>query len=317
MRFRDIERAGDDVLEAEHLECGYGSEVLLRDVRIELQRGERVALLGPNGCGKTTLIKTLLGELPPLRGVVKRGSRTRLGHYAQDVARHGSEKSVFDDLHDAVPSWTNQEVLDLLAAFLFRGDDVRQKTASLSGGEKARYALLRLLISGANCLFLDEPTNHLDIYARAALEESLLEFPETVVLVSHDRYLIDRVADRILFIEDGRLREALGSYEEYRAARRAEEEQTRATEERARQSPRCKEPARVDDRKAAQQAARREERLMLEISRVEGRIEETRAACGLEENYRDPAAMRRLKEELRALEDSLALLYRRWEAGEY
>jgi len=310
IRFGDIPRGGDDVLRLEGVACGYGEKVLLRDASFEMERGDRVAIIGTNGCGKTTLLRCIVGGLSPLEGTVHRGRRTVVGWYEQDVSRFGSAKTVFDEIHDLVPRWNDQDVLDLLAAFLFRGDEARLETSSLSGGEKARVALIRLILSGSNLLVLDEPTNHLDIYARAALERSLSEFPESILFVSHDRWFIDALATRVLAIQDGALRELPGGYEEYRELRRRERELREEKESRreAERSRPEKPPA-----KAAASLKREEERVMAAITGLEEEIRYRQEACGLEEHYRNPESMRRLKAEISDMEVRLAELYRAWE----
>jgi ATP-binding cassette subfamily F protein 3 len=304
--FDHVKRGGDDVLRLDRLDCGYGDLVLVRDVTLELARGDRVAILGPNGCGKTTLLRSIVGQIPPLSGSVQRGVRTALGYYEQELSRQGSERSVFDEIHDLVPRWSDQAVRDLLAAFLFRGEEVFLRTESLSGGEKARVALIRLMLSGANLLILDEPTNHLDVYARGALEESLCEFPETVLFVSHDRYLVERVATRVFAIVDGLLREFIGGYPEYRAACRAES--LRDSEPQARR----KKSARKPDSGPSLEV--RESRIVGAISQLEEEIARKQEESGQEVHYRDPHAMRRLKHEVAELQERLEELYRQWEA---
>jgi len=314
MRFTETPRGGDDVLRVEGFACGYGANVLVEDARLELIRGERVAIVGPNGCGKTTLLRCLVDRLQPLGGKVQKGKRTVIGYYEQEHAEEHSSRAVFDEVHDLIPRASNQQVFDLLAAFLFRGDEVLQSTASLSGGEKARLALLRLILSGANLLVLDEPTNHLDVYARAALEESLLEFPETVLFVSHDRYFVERIADRVLAVEGAHLREYAGGYSDYRQAWRAEEERRRGLEaEERRLKSRRGAGEGGAPAKDASKARKVEERIFEAIAKCEEEIRSREAECGKEENYKSPDAMKRLHREIQELRARLDDLYRKWE----
>ncbi|MBI4605460.1 MAG: ABC-F family ATP-binding cassette domain-containing protein [Planctomycetes bacterium] len=317
IRFGDVPRAGDDVLRVEGLSCGYGKDVLLSDVWLELERGERVALVGANGSGKTTFLKCLTGHIAPLEGTVRRGQRTITGYYEQEHSHIGTGKPLFDEIHDLVPQRSNQDVRDLLAAFLFRGDDAFRDARDLSGGEKARVALLRLLLSGANLLVLDEPTNHLDVYARAALEESLLEFPGTMLFVSHDRYFVDRLADRVFAVHEGSLREFLGGYEEWRSVVRERRAAAASAEARAREARVLEARVREASGPSALSPARRrkeEERFIEAITALEDDLRRKREECGLEANYRSPEAMRRLKAEISDLEARVEGLYRRWEA---
>jgi ATP-binding cassette subfamily F protein 3 len=313
IRFGETAPAGDHVLRLRDVDCGHGGAAILRGATLELERGERVAILGPNGSGKTTLLRTIAGVLQPLRGAVEPGPRTVIGYLEQEAARAGSEKTVFEEVHDIMPRWTNQEVRDLLAAFAFRGEEIHARTASLSGGERARVALIRLILSGANLLLLDEPTNHLDVYARAALEEGLGDYRGTILFVSHDRYFVERVAGRVLAIEDGRLRERPG-YEEYAAA--AAEARSRRTAEAACSTSRAAErgPRRAKAGDAASRSrSAEEERLVKAIARLEEDLRGKQASTGLEEHYRNPEAMRRLKQEIAEIEGRLSGLYRSWE----
>jgi ATP-binding cassette subfamily F protein 3 len=311
IRFHLTAKAGESVLRLDGVTCGHGNGVLLRDVRMELARGERVAIVGPNGSGKTTLLKCIWGALAPLGGKVERGPRTVMGYYEQDLSHAGSPTSLFDEIHDLVPQWTNLEVRDLLAAFLFRGDEIFLPTSGLSGGEKARLALIRLILSGANLLILDEPTNHLDVYARAALEESLLEFPGTILFVSHDRYFVERVADRVFGVQDLELRELLGGYEEYRESCR----QGRLELEARRKAERVRASAPSSGKEPPPTRAKRseEEKLLKSLSLMEAELKDKREQCGLEMNYRNPEAMRKLKHDIASLEKAVEALYRQWE----
>jgi ATP-binding cassette subfamily F protein 3 len=313
LRFRNVPRSGDIVLRVEDAACGYGETSLLRGVGLELERGDRVAILGPNGSGKTTLLKCIVGRLGFLAGTCRVGQRVTIGYYEQEPADLSSDRSLFDEVHDLVPQWTNQEVRDLLAAFLFRGDEILQPTRSMSGGEKARVALLRLLLSGANFLVLDEPTNHLDIYARAALEEALLGFPGTILFVSHDRYFVERLADRVGVVHEGGWRQLPGGYEAWRQVLLAERQEALARQEAARRAPRAAKAAAPPAPGPAQQR-RAEERLLVRITEAEAALEMRRQACGEEANYRNPEAMRRLKVEIASLEAEIQDLYGKWES---
>jgi ATP-binding cassette subfamily F protein 3 len=312
IRFDTTQRGGEDVLRLSGVDCGYPERVVLRHVSLELNRGERVALLGPNGSGKTTLLSCLAGQ-PPLRGPVHRGLRTVAGRYDQECAAADSPRPLFDEVHDLVPRWDDQRVRDLLASFLFRGHRIRTPVWDLSGGEKAKLALIKLILSGANLLLLDEPTNHLDLHSRAALEEGLSEFPETIVFVSHDRYFIDRVADRILYIEEGEVRELLGGWEAYREVLRRRRERQASARKRERELE--KETARQAAAAARPRARPRidEEKLLSEITGLEARLRELQEEASRPETLRQSEPSRRLKREIQELEEQIGLLYRRWE----
>jgi ATP-binding cassette, subfamily F, member 3 len=314
IRFDGTARGGDDVLRVEGADIGYPGRVLIGGADLELTRGERVALLGPNGCGKTTLLRTLAGDLAALGGRIKRGLRTLPARYDQECAAVESPRPLFDLVHDLVPRWENRRVRDLLAAFLFRGDRVQAPVSGLSGGEKARLALIRLVLSGANLLLLDEPTNHLDLHARAALEEALLAFPETIVFVSHDRYFIERVADRVLSIEGGALRELMGGYPEYRQllARRRERQALDRSREREAERGRRRE-GRVASGRPSRRRTVDEEKLLAEIDALEGRLRAAEEEASRPEVCRSAEESRRVKREIEDLRERISLLYRKWE----
>ncbi len=314
--FEKVQRGGDDVLRFEGLDCGYPGRTLLQGARLELERGERVALLGPNGSGKTTLLRCLAGELAPLAGELRPGARTAPGLYRQECAADDSPRPLFEEVHDLVPKWDDQQVRDLLAAFLFRGDRIRTTVKDLSGGEKAKLAIIRLVLSGANLLLLDEPTNHLDIHSRAALEEGLSDFPETIVFVSHDRYFIERMADRILSIEGGELRSLMGSFAEYRERLRRRRQAEALESRRGREAERQR---REEERgaRAKPRAPRRadEEKLLGEITKLEEALESLQRQASLPEVCRSSERSRRVKGEIDELRERIAQLFRRWEEG--
>lgn len=204
--------------------AGYGDKTVLSGVSLLIRRGDGVALVGPNGAGKTTLLKLLTGELEPTSGKVKLGSRVRLGYFAQEHETLTDTNRVLDEIMREF-AFSEERSRHYLGAFLFRGDDVYKLVGDLSGGEKARLALLKLMLAGANFLILDEPTNHLDIAAREAVEEAIMNFPGTFLTVSHDRYFLDKVANRVVELKDGRLTEYAGNYSYYRDKKAATEKE--------------------------------------------------------------------------------------------
>ncbi len=204
IRFEEARISGGRVLEAKKLVPGYASTgPLMEPVSLVLRRGDRMALWGPNGCGKTTLLKNLARVLPPLSGSAAPGVGVLTGYYDQEMADLAPNASALDVVMDLDPSMKEGEARDFLALFDFRGDEVYQKIATLSGGEKGRLSLARIVFGGANFLLLDEPTNHLDLDAREALEDALLDFEGAIVFVSHDRWFVDRIATQILEIAPG------------------------------------------------------------------------------------------------------------------
>jgi ATP-binding cassette subfamily F protein 3 len=204
------------VVEAEGLSKSYGAKQVLNDVRFGIERGDRVALVGVNGAGKSTLIKLLIGDEAPTAGRIKLGHNVVSEYFAQDQYKVlDGDSRMLDDISGAALKVPEGELRSLLGCFLFRGDDVFKPLGVLSGGERNRYALARILVSPSNFLLLDEPTNHLDMRAKDVLLDALAAFSGTVVFVSHDRYFIDRLATRVLEVEGGNVTSHEGNYEDY------------------------------------------------------------------------------------------------------
>lgn len=216
-RLQEIERTGTHVLTITEATIGYGDNVLARDISLILRRGECLGVIGPNGSGKTTLLKTILGRIPALDGEVRWGSKVEIGYYAQQLEDLDERNEIIMELRRVAPSSaTAGELRSFLAKFLFLGDDVYKHVRDLSGGEKGRLALAKLIYSGVNVLVLDEPTNHLDIPSREALEEALAAYEGTIVTISHDRFFLDRVATQILALDgQGNVDHYNGDYTEY------------------------------------------------------------------------------------------------------
>ncbi len=237
MKFSEASASGNDVLEARGLSMSFPSRVLFRDLSFLIKRQERVLIIGPNGCGKSTLIKLILGQLAPTKGVIEHGYHVEIGYYDQENQKLTPENTVLDELWNAYPTLTETEIRNTLALFRFTGEQVFKSVSVLSGGERARLTLAKLILSRMNLLVLDEPTNHLDIDSREALESALEQFDGTIITVSHDRYLIDKLATRILEIKPGdgfgrdlldfhvdRAGSAYTEFQEYKTARLAEQE---------------------------------------------------------------------------------------------
>jgi ATP-binding cassette subfamily F protein 3 len=199
---KKVERAGTNVLAVEDLSVGYGRHVLASNVGFSILRGETLGIIGANGTGKTTLLKTLLGELRELSGEIRWGSKVDIGYYSQNLHELEPRNEVIQELRRVAPLADNGELRSFLARFLFFGEDVFKKVSDLSGGEKGRLSLAKLIYSRKNVLILDEPTNHLDIPAREALEDALQEYDGTIITVSHDRFFLDKLATQILSFED-------------------------------------------------------------------------------------------------------------------
>ncbi len=216
-RFPPAPRSGREVVEIKNLVHTYGDKILFLGSDLLIERGDRIAFLGPNGSGKSTLLKMIMGTETPTEGEISLGQHQVLPSYFEQNQAEALDldKTVMFTIHDEVPEWTNEEVRTLLGRFLFSGDSVYKKVESLSGGEKARLALAKMLLSPFNLLILDEPTNHLDIPAKEMLEDALKNYDGTALVVSHDRYFISQVANKIVEIRDGEFRVYLGDYHYY------------------------------------------------------------------------------------------------------
>lgn len=207
--------SGNDVLTVEHLSKSFDSHKLFTDVNFEIKRGEHVAIIGDNGSGKTTLLKILNGLVPADQGTFRLGSNVEIGYYDQEHHVLHSEKTLFEEISDDYPYLNNTQIRNVLAAFLFTGEDVFKRISDLSGGERGRVSLAKLVLSNANFLIMDEPTNHLDIMSKEILEDALNGYEGTILYVSHDRYFINRTAHRILDLTEGQFVSYVGNYDYY------------------------------------------------------------------------------------------------------
>ena len=207
--------SGNDVLTVEHLAKSFDSHKLFTDANFEIKRGEHVAIIGDNGSGKTTLLKILNGLVPADQGTFRLGSNVEIGYYDQEHHVLHSEKTLFEEISDDYPYLNNTQIRNVLAAFLFTGEDVFKRISDLSGGERGRVSLAKLVLSNANFLILDEPTNHLDIMSKEILEDALNGYEGTILYVSHDRYFINRTAHRILDLTEGQFVNYVGNYDYY------------------------------------------------------------------------------------------------------
>lgn len=211
-----IERqSGNEVLNVVDLAIGYGDNQISKNIHFRIQRGDSIALLGPNGVGKSTLLKTIVGQLQALSGNIHFGANVTIAYYDQEQANLTSNKRVLNELWDEYPTKTEKEIRTILGNFLFSGDDVLKNVSTLSGGEKARLSLAKLMMLNANFLILDEPTNHLDLDSKEILENALVDFPGTILFVSHDRYFINRIATKVFELSTDGVTEYLGDYDYY------------------------------------------------------------------------------------------------------
>lgn len=212
----DIEKqSGNDVLSVDDLTIGYGQTPISEHINMRAYRKDRIALVGPNGVGKSTLLKTIIKDLPALSGDIRYGTNVQLGYYDQDLAKLSTNRTVLREIWDEWPLMNEKDVRTVLGRFLFSGEDVDKIVHDLSGGEKARLTLAKLMLEKNNVLILDEPTNHLDLDSKEVLENALIDFPGTLIFVSHDRYFINRIATKVVELSNEGSFEYLGDYDYY------------------------------------------------------------------------------------------------------
>lgn len=316
MHLKSQQRSGNIILRTEKLVVGYPGNPLFRAPDLELRRLECAALIGPNGCGKTTFLKTMLGEIPPLEGELRLGASLEIGYFAQAHEDLNPDHTLVEEIESVAPHMLVAEIRSYLARYLFRKDDVFKKVGVLSGGERGRLALAKLALSKANLLLLDEPTNHLDIPAQEVLQNVLADFDGTIILVSHDRYLIDALATQIWAVDKAAkaLRVFEGTYSEYRQAREgmtAREGDEAADEAVRREAYRAQQRAR---NRALAEARRRQQRIAEieeQISALEARLDALSAQ--LADPPEDPSEVHKLGNEYVELEHSLNRLLQEWE----
>ena len=258
--------SGNDVIIADGLSKSFGNKLIFKNASLHITRGERVFILGDNGCGKTTFLKTLMGQYAPDDGTFMFGENLFKGYFDQVQAGLDLNKTAIEEIWSRYPKMTQTQVRSALAAFLFKGDDVFKKISELSGGERARIALLSLMLGGYNLLLLDEPTNHLDAFSREELENTLLDYDGTMLIVSHDRYFINKLSTRILELSENGFTEYLGDYDYYiekRASRQPAETQVKAAK-----------PEKVNDYKLKKEQASQQRKLKTQLSRTANEIAE-------------------------------------------
>ena len=310
----DIE-SGNDVLSIEGLSKSYGAHTLFTGIDIDIKRGERVALIGNNGTGKTTILKIITQLLPKDSGKIILGAQVHIGYYDQEHQVLHPDKTIFDELHDTYPDMTNTRIRNVLAAFLFTGEEVFKEIKDLSGGERGRVSLAKLMLSNANFLILDEPTNHLDITSKEILENALKNYTGTILYVSHDRYFINQNATRILDLHDGGITSYIGNYDYYIEQQLVS---TARTEEKAVAVREDTESKKDWKRSKEEQAKERKRRN--DLQKTESRIEELEnliSALGekmaLPENATSAAKLSELSEQQTKANEELEQLYEIWE----
>lgn len=311
----DVE-SGNDVLLVEGLSKSFDGKTIFSNVNIDIKRGERVALIGNNGTGKTTILKIINQLLPKDSGKITLGAQVHIGYYDQEHQVLHAEKTIFDELQDAYPQMNNTRVRNVLAAFLFTGEDVFKKIADLSGGERGRVSLAKLMLSNANFLILDEPTNHLDITSKEILENALNNYTGTILYVSHDRYFINQTATRILDLSPNGITSYIGNYDYYI------EQQLVSTAQSEEKAAIVKEETETKkDWKRSKEEQARERKRQNDIKKTETRIEELEQLLSsleeemsLPENATNVAKLTEITTRQAAATEELEALYETWES---
>ncbi len=315
-----------DVLHIEDLWFRYQQEWVLKALNLDIYRGEKVALVGVNGAGKTTLTRLICKELTPQQGILQTGERATIGYYAQhQVDALNLKATVYEEVASTTAQSLLPRIRNVLGLFQFHGEDVFKPIAVLSGGEKARVSLAKILLSPVNFLIMDEPTNHLDIVAKEALEEALREYDGTLLLIAHDRYFLDKLVTRVIELKEGHLRLFEGNYSDYIGKREAEQEQ--AVSERALETPaaeagtparKSKEQKRIEA-EARQAISKERNRLQEEVQHIEAEMErlekakkETEAQLSDPQSYKDGQLAARLTRDYQTIKDELDDLLTRW-----
>ena len=316
LRLEDAERSGDEVLRLQDIALGYGEAgpPLVQAEDALIQRGERVAVIGGNGAGKTTLVKTILGQLQPVSGQLRLGARVQIGYLPQLQEHLDPSHTVLESVGEVSPTSKPAELRHLLGSFLLSGDDVDKLIGELSGGERSRVSLARLVLAGANFLILDEPTNHLDITSQEVLEDVLHDFGGTVLLVSHDRYLIQALATDIWHIADGRMTSFDGDWEQYTIwrERQAQQASTGAAPKPRQQTREAQREVRRR-RKEREKAVVRHGELEIEITRLENTAEALGEQIGQAGERQDLDAVQELSLQLQQTQAHIGDLYAQWE----
>ncbi|HVL13221.1 MAG TPA: ABC-F family ATP-binding cassette domain-containing protein, partial [Gemmata sp.] len=324
IKFLEVTRSGDNVFHVEDLTKRYGDKVLFENLSFDVPRGKRLGIMGPNGCGKTTLLKILLGEEEPTAGEVQRGHLVFPGYLDQHLAILDPEKSVMRAVWpDDEPEHTEQKMRDLLGSFGLQGEIVEQQVKFLSGGERSRAALAKLTVNGANLLILDEPTNHLDIWACDSLEEALKAYEGTAIVVSHDRYFLNRVADILIVFANGTTEVVYGNYDTYELLRQSREKAGDGKANAGRKSGGAAEkagPGRESGGSDAKPAKRKRQfpyrkvpDIEADIAAAEKKLADLEAAMQSPDVYKDATRVRDTMKDLETTKDALARLYQHWE----
>lgn len=315
MHFEPRCESGNDVLICKNLAKSFDNKQLFKNVDIHIRKGERVFIIGGNGCGKTTLFRILTGKTPMNSGEYDYGANVEIGYFDQMQQNLDLSKTALDEVWDTFPNMTQTEVRSALASFLFKGDEVFKPLSKMSGGERARVSLLKLMLKGSNFLLLDEPTNHLDASSREELEKTLLDYSGTMLIVSHDRYFINKIADRILLLTNNGVKEYLGNYDYYLERTTAEKSGAVPTENKRDKKEKTQNDYFLQKQKQSEERKRQTKlkKAEAEIERLDEEIAKTQEFLSSEEVAADYEKLMELSKLLEDLQKQQEEQYEIWE----
>lgn len=315
MHFEPRCESGNDVLICKSLAKSFDDKQLFKNVDIHIRKGERVFIIGGNGCGKTTLFRILTGKTPMDSGEYDYGANVEIGYFDQMQQNLDLSKTALDEVWDTFPNMTQTEVRSALASFLFKGDEVFKPLSKMSGGERARVSLLKLMLKGSNFLLLDEPTNHLDASSREELEKTLLDYSGTMLIVSHDRYFINKIADRILLLTNNGVKEYLGNYDYYLERTTAEKQGVVLTESKKEKKEKPQNDYFLQKQKQSEERKRQTKlkKAEAEIERLDEEIAKTQELLSSEEVAADYEKLMELSKRLEDLQKQQEEQYEIWE----
>ena len=315
IQFSPSVSSGNDVLQVEDLSMGYGERILFKDINFNIYRGEKVALIGANGIGKSTLFKIIMNEIIPLTGTAKLGANVHVDYFHQEQKTLNLDNTIIDEIWNDHPNLNQTTLRNMLGSFLFEDEEVFKKISTLSGGERARVAILKLILSNSNFLLLDEPTNHLDIDSKEVLEEALLNYTGTLFTISHDRYFLNTVVDKILVLDSEGITEYLGNYDYYMDKKKQTIEMNtiETTEEKTKTQLKDEKRKEREQRELEKKARVKRQNIEKEIEEIELEIEELNVLMCQEEIYSNPEKSKEVSQNKSSLEDRLNNLYEEWE----
>lgn len=316
IEFNPSVTSGNDVLQLRDISMGYGERILFKDLNLDIYRGEKVALIGANGIGKSTLFKIIMNEITPLSGDIKFGTNVNVSYFHQEQKTLNLDNTIIDEIWEDNKQLTQTSLRTMLGAFLFEGEEVFKKISTLSGGERARVAILKLILSNANLLLLDEPTNHLDIDSKEVLEEALSSYTGTIFTISHDRYFLNTVVDKVLVLDENGITEYLGNYDYYIEKKKQVQEMNTVEVIEEKTKTQLKEEKRKEreQREAEKKNRVKRQNIEKEIEETEAKIEEMDVLLCQEEVYSNPEKSKDVSLQKASLEEKLSALYEEWES---